>query len=126
MERNPNLLSLVRDLHRLVVCTNRHICSTILGRNCELLVFKLCEANRPDLDISNFLEAVETLENRRQVLLGDICRDILQEKSLVWSDVLVGYGGSSCLDGSRLVFGNSWGSLLLVGLLGEFPLCARA
>lgn len=118
----PNLLSLVRHLHRLALWSNRHVRRRLLRRNSKLLVLKLCETNVANRDIAHFFEAVEAREDGFQVVAGDVRGDVLQKERLVGAHVFVGHGGGAGLDGAGLVFGGGGEGRCFGGFFGEFAL----
>jgi hypothetical protein len=108
---------LVRDLQRLLIFSDANIRGLLFGRNRELLVLELDECNRPDADITDFLEALETLEER----------DVLDEQSLVRSHVLVrDQGGGSWLACARFLGGGRGVGLRLRVLLRTLQVCNRS
>jgi hypothetical protein len=99
-----NLLPLVRDLHGLAFCADRCVGRRFFGCDCELLVLELCKGHGPDRHKTHFLEALEALEDCREVVFVDIPGDVLEEKRLVRPHVFVG--------------DNCCSSLCCAGLLG--------
>jgi hypothetical protein len=118
---------LVRDLQRLLIFSDANIRGLLFGRNRELLVLELDECNRPDADITDFLEALETLEDGREVVLLRLGRDVLDEESLVRSHVLVrDQGGGSWLACARFLGGGRGVGLRLRVLLRTLQVCNRS
>jgi hypothetical protein len=85
-----NLLPLVCNLHGLAFCADWCISCRLFGRDCELLVLELGKGHRPDRHKAHFLEALEALENCREVVFVDIAGDVLEEERLVRPHVFVG------------------------------------
>jgi hypothetical protein len=98
-----NLLPLVCDLHGLALRANRCIRRCLLRRDGKLLVFELGKGHGPDRHEAHFLEALEALEYRREVVFVDVARDVLQEERLVRPHVFVGDHGGACFGGARLL-----------------------
>jgi hypothetical protein len=127
--RRNNLLPLVRDLHCLALCTNRCVRRRLLRRNRKLLVLELGKGHGPDRNQTDFLEALEALEDGREVVLVDVARDILEEQRLVGSHIFVGNCGGPCLCGAGFLCGDCRVGLRLcvffcaLEVYGELVLC---
>lgn len=100
-------MPLVGDFHRLALCADRGVGRRFFRCDRKLLVLELRKGHSPDRDQAHFLEAFETLENRREVVLVDIAGDVLQEERLVGSYVFVGNSGCSGFGCARLL-GGDW------------------
>lgn len=62
-----------------------------------MLVFEFDEGDGPELDVADFLESLEALEDGSEVALLRLVRDVLHEERLVGSHVFVGDEGSAGL-----------------------------
>ena len=62
-----------------------------------LLILKLHKGDAQDLDVTDFVETIEALEDLDQVLLLDVLGDVLNKERLVRTHMLIRNGGCSSL-----------------------------
>ena len=112
-----HLCSLVGNLQRLLLLSDSRICGLLLCCDGVLLILELDESDRPQFDITNFLESLKMLKDTREITLLDLVGDVLYEECLVWSHVLVGDQGGSRFVRARFLCSGSWVRLGLCVLL---------
>lgn len=84
---------MVRHLEGLLVFADTGIGRLLLCCDGELLILELDERDSLDLDITDFFEALEPLEDGREIALLGLVGNILHKEGLVRSYIFVGDQG---------------------------------
>ena len=114
------LLTLVGDLDGLVVRSDWHVRSSLLGCDSKLLVLKLNESDVLDSEEPNFPESLKTIEYGSEIFLLDTCGNVLHDQGLVGADIFIWNSSGTSLDRLGLVDGSLGKSLGLAGFFSEF------